>query len=357
MLTVHDWISGRGARVAMLDKLLAEVMSRPDVWVATVGEVAAHHRAAAPGLNDVAADIPCHALQPSGLERRVMQTWNIHKRQLETGKGIVAAQHFEAAQAGAGVLAAGGNAMDAAVVTALVLSVVETWLSGVGGGWPAVCGPTRMEPPSTRSTSMSAPAEMSRAIKYPLKGGRDGDWFDWPAVEGDRNITGYTSIGVPGAIAGFAAGLEKYGTLSWAEALRPAIDYAERGMIVDWFTRFAWPLTSPGCRSSPLLQRCFWKIGKPRKSAQNAEQTLPADAGQGGDVAPSSLRPAHAISTRVKPPPGWSEDSSGQEVRSSILRTSHPMHLTGPDRSAAPTGIAMCMWCGAFAADQVCFRP
>jgi peptidoglycan/xylan/chitin deacetylase (PgdA/CDA1 family) len=58
MLTVHDWISGRGARVAMLDRLLAELMSRSDVWVATVGEVAAHHRAAAPGLNDVSPDIP-----------------------------------------------------------------------------------------------------------------------------------------------------------------------------------------------------------------------------------------------------------------------------------------------------------
>lgn len=58
MLTVHDWISGRGARVAMLDRLLETVVSADDVWIATVGEVADHHRRAAPGRNPVQAAIP-----------------------------------------------------------------------------------------------------------------------------------------------------------------------------------------------------------------------------------------------------------------------------------------------------------
>ena len=63
-----------------------------------------------------------------------MQTFQTHKPAVVSRHGMVAAQNRHAAEAGAAVLAAGGNAMDAAIVTALVLSVVEPWLSGIGGG-------------------------------------------------------------------------------------------------------------------------------------------------------------------------------------------------------------------------------
>ena len=63
-----------------------------------------------------------------------MQTFTLHKPEVRSPHGLVAAQNRYAAEAGAAVLANGGNAMDAAVVTALVLSVVEPWLSGIGGG-------------------------------------------------------------------------------------------------------------------------------------------------------------------------------------------------------------------------------
>ena len=49
-----------------------------------------------------------------------METWTIHKPAVSSTGGIVSAQNREAAEAGARVLAAGGNAIDAAVVTALV---------------------------------------------------------------------------------------------------------------------------------------------------------------------------------------------------------------------------------------------
>lgn len=43
MLTVHDWISGRAARVRMLERLWQGIAERGDVWIATCGEIAAHH--------------------------------------------------------------------------------------------------------------------------------------------------------------------------------------------------------------------------------------------------------------------------------------------------------------------------
>ena len=63
-----------------------------------------------------------------------MQTCIVRKPTVHSRHGLVAEQNRHAAEAGAAVLARGGNAMDAAVVTALVLSVVEPWLSGIGGG-------------------------------------------------------------------------------------------------------------------------------------------------------------------------------------------------------------------------------
>ena len=63
-----------------------------------------------------------------------MQTFSIRRPAVRSPHGLVAAQNRHAAEAGAAVLARGGNAMDAAIVTALVLSIVEPWLSGVGGG-------------------------------------------------------------------------------------------------------------------------------------------------------------------------------------------------------------------------------
>ena len=58
MLTVHDWISGRGARPVMLESLLEKVLAKGDVWVATVAEVAAHHAAHAMERDQITSHIP-----------------------------------------------------------------------------------------------------------------------------------------------------------------------------------------------------------------------------------------------------------------------------------------------------------
>lgn len=63
MLTVHDWISGRAARIAMLEKLLDTITGHADVWVATAGDLAAHHRIHAPKHNDLTVETPNSLLQ------------------------------------------------------------------------------------------------------------------------------------------------------------------------------------------------------------------------------------------------------------------------------------------------------
>lgn len=58
MLTVHDWISGRAQRIAMLERLLGRIGEENDVWWATVTEVARHHEATAAGRWAVDASAP-----------------------------------------------------------------------------------------------------------------------------------------------------------------------------------------------------------------------------------------------------------------------------------------------------------
>ncbi len=184
------------------------------------------------------------------------QTWTIHKAQAASTGGVVACQHYEAARAGARVLAAGGNAMDAAVVATLVLGVVEPWLGGIGGGGFLVHDPGDGGAVETLDFNMRAASGLDPS-DYPLSRGAGGNWFDWPAVEGDRNLRGYGAICVPGAVAGLAEGLERLGTLSWTDALAPAIALAERGLEMDWFARLCLAIDAPNLRRDPHAAALF----------------------------------------------------------------------------------------------------
>ncbi len=151
--------------------------------------------------------------------------------------GIVACQHYMAAEAGAAVLEAGGNAMDAAVTTALAMGVVEPWMSGIGGGGFMVYGEASTGQAHMVDFGMKSPLALDTS-RYELEHGVSGNdaLFTWPKVAGDRNQVGAESIAVPGAVAGFSAALERFGsgTISWADALQPAIALAERGLPVQW---------------------------------------------------------------------------------------------------------------------------
>src|SRR5215210_5816667 len=61
------------------------------------------------------------------------QNWHVRKPVARSSGGIVATQNRIAGEAGAKILAAGGNAVDAAVATGLSLAAVEPWNSGLGG--------------------------------------------------------------------------------------------------------------------------------------------------------------------------------------------------------------------------------
>lgn len=205
------------------------------------------------------------------------QTWCVSKPQTTAAGGIVVAQHHEAARAGAAVLAAGGNAMDAAVVTATVLSVVEPWLSGLGGGGFLLHATPAGDVTSLDFNVIAGSGAVADA--YPLAGGAGGDWFDWPAVADDCNLIGPSSICVPGAVAGFAAGLDRFGTLSWAEALHPATEFAARGLREDWFSDLAFAIDRAGLTRMPATAALFLGPAARRRDSDGASYLpMPAKA-------------------------------------------------------------------------------
>jgi len=134
--------------------------------------------------------------------------------------GIAATSQPLATAAALKVLQDGGNAFDAAVTAAAVLNVVEPHMTGMGGDvfalfWSAREQKLRGLDASGRAGSLATP-DTIRAL------GMD-----------DVPYRGAGAVTVPGALSGWAALLEEYGTLSLAQALAPAIDIAESGFPVS----------------------------------------------------------------------------------------------------------------------------
>jgi gamma-glutamyltranspeptidase/glutathione hydrolase len=145
-----------------------------------------------------------------------------------------------AVEEGAKVLKAGGNAMDAALTCAFVQCVVNPHSCGIGGY--ALLN-AHMVDQSAPNVYLDGPALAgSKATpdmweKEVIRPNPDGWGF---FLRGKVNDSGYQSICTPGAIKAFAAMLERWGTVSWAQALEPAARIAEEGFMVSSHLASGW---------------------------------------------------------------------------------------------------------------------
>src|SRR3954463_16137204 len=165
----------------------------------------------------------------------ITQHWQLTKPAASGRRGMVVAQARSAVEAGVAVLDAGGNAVDAALATALALSAVEPWNSGLGGIGHALvhrAGEARAE---TVDFGPTAPLALDPS-RFRLTGRVAADLFGWPEVEGDINIHGPLSFVVPSAIAGYAEMHARWGKLPLSEIAEPAVALAKRGLPQDWHT-------------------------------------------------------------------------------------------------------------------------
>ena len=147
---------------------------------------------------------------------------------------MVVAQHIQAARIGVEVLQRGGNAVDAAVTTAFATGVLLPIWNGIGGGGVMT---VHLDGGGGGSIDfgMQAPS-LAHAEMYELEPGANrldvkgsSRRFSWPKVRDNANTEGYTSISIPGTVAGLTTALEKWGTVDLDQAISPAVALARDG--------------------------------------------------------------------------------------------------------------------------------
>jgi gamma-glutamyltranspeptidase/glutathione hydrolase len=141
--------------------------------------------------------------------------------------GVIATSQPLASAAGLAVLQQGGNAIDAAVTAAAVLSVVEPTMNGIGGDlFALVYDPKRK---SVRALNASGRAPASATVEEFRRRGLSSIPY-----------RGELSVSVPGVVDGWSELLAKYGTLTLDKALEPAIRYARDGYAVSEIIATQW---------------------------------------------------------------------------------------------------------------------
>jgi gamma-glutamyltranspeptidase/glutathione hydrolase len=164
--------------------------------------------------------------------------------------GMIVAPEPLAAEEGAKVLMKGGNAIDAAVTCAFVEGVVNPQNAGIGGYLVALIRPSAPATDREQPIVVDAPALAGSRVTPDM-------WQDliirpspegWGYfVKGKVNDQGYQSVCTPGFVKGIADILARWGTISWAEAIEPAVRLAEEGFMVDealangWRRKAAYP--------------------------------------------------------------------------------------------------------------------
>jgi gamma-glutamyltranspeptidase / glutathione hydrolase len=167
--------------------------------------------------------------------------------------GLVLGQP-QGAKAGGEVLAAGGNAVDAAVTAALVAGVVAVPSCGIGGygGHLVLARPDGQVVAIDFNTAAPAAA---RPDLFPL--GTNG------TVKGQTNTYGWLAAGVPGTLAGLHLALRRYGTLPFARAVQPALRYARDGFEVNKGLATAIKNSQARLRRDPGSAKLFFREGEP----------------------------------------------------------------------------------------------
>ncbi|MCA1384501.1 gamma-glutamyltransferase [Bradyrhizobium sp. BRP23] len=204
----------------------------------------------------------------------------VRKPAVTSKGGIVASQSRRAAEAGAQVLAAGGDCVDAIVATAFALNVLEPWNSGIGGGGAMVLYRAKENRYEVIDYGMCAPQSL-RTADYPLSGeGASSDLFPWPRVKDDRNIHGPGSIAVPGVVAGMEEAHRRYAKMPWKDLVTPAARLAGEGLLVDWWTTVTIAGSAADLRRYHASAAAYLKDGLPPTAPWGikAETRLPQDA-------------------------------------------------------------------------------
>ena len=167
------------------------------------------------------------------------------KRMPVLARNVVATSQPLAAQAGLRMLLQGGNAVDAAVATAIALTVVEPTSNGIGSDAFAILWD------GAELHGLNASGRSPRALTPARFAGRDA-----------MPLRGWDSVSVPGAVSAWALLSRRFGRLPFEALFEPAIGYARDGFSVSPITARAWAASAPGFADQPDWNRDFAPGGR-----------------------------------------------------------------------------------------------
>jgi len=170
----------------------------------------------------------------------------------EYKNGMVVSAHPKASEVGIEILKKGGNAVDAAVAVQFALAVVYPNAGNIGGGGFMVYRSSKGEI-SALDFREKAPANASRDMYLDSVGN--------PIVP--KSLYGQLASGVPGSVDGMVEAHKKYGKLSWAAVIQPAIDLAQNGF----------PITKLQASELNNMHRNFMKFNPQGTAFVNLEST------------------------------------------------------------------------------------
>ena len=203
------------------------------------------------------------------------------KRPASGSRAMVVTNHPLASAAGAEMLLAGGNAVDAAVAALFALTVVEPMMVGVLGGGVAhirLAGGRHVVLDGLSTAPGAAHGAMYETVSNELPNYRD--------TVGRANQVGPLAVAVPGALAGWCRALHDFGTLSIEDVTAPAIRLAERGFAATPYLADCVTDLAPDLIRDPGLAALFLPGGVPLRAGARVvqaeyAQTLRAIARQG----------------------------------------------------------------------------
>jgi gamma-glutamyltranspeptidase/glutathione hydrolase len=183
-----------------------------------------------------------------GLTPATATTGSRFRRAVRSKGGVVATESRPAARVGIRVLDRGGNAVDAAAATVLAIGVTQPQSCGIGGGGFLVYRSAEGRS-ATLDFREKAPAAFTPTV------------FEQPGIHND--FSGHRTIGVPGVVDGMRKALNRFGTISFKEAVAPAARLAERGIRVTPATARAMAEEGHRLRLFPEAARIYLEDGEP----------------------------------------------------------------------------------------------
>jgi gamma-glutamyltranspeptidase / glutathione hydrolase len=183
------------------------------------------------------------------------------KRPATASRGMVVTNHPLGSAAGAEMLAAGGNAVDAAIGALFALTVVEPMMVGIFGA-----GMTHLRLADGRHLVIDNYTIAPSAARPDMYRPVSDAWPDYLRAEGDVNLIGLLSAGVPGTLKAWAEAITRFGRLDLETVMQPAIRHAERGFRATPYLVEAVTETAPDLARFPESARTFLPGGTPIKA-------------------------------------------------------------------------------------------